>query len=85
MNVAKALWAAIQGDPKLMQTLHGWLTVLWVIATIPILVWLTSSIPFLVFVSVYAVATGHWASWQAARVEVRQEALEQEQQDRSME
>jgi hypothetical protein len=27
-------------------------------------------------VSVYAVVTGHWAAWQAARVEVRQEEQE---------
>jgi hypothetical protein len=30
-------------------------------------------VPFLVFISVYAVVTGHWSTWQASRVEVRQE------------
>jgi hypothetical protein len=72
MNVAKALRAAIQGDPRTMQRLHGWLTILWFVAALPICVFLANSIPFLVFISVYAVVTGHWASWQAARVEVRQ-------------
>lgn len=78
MNVAKALWAAVQGDPAAMVRLHKWLTIGWLIAALPICVFLNSSVPFLVFVSVYAVVTGHWSSWQAARVEVRQAQMEQE-------
>lgn len=34
---------------------------------------LQRSIAFLVFVSIYANVMGHWSSWQAARVEVRQD------------
>jgi hypothetical protein len=56
-----------------MRKLNGWLTVIWFLAAIPICIFLSSSVPFLVFISVYAVVTGHLASWQAARVEVRQE------------
>jgi len=40
---------------------------------VPSALWWKQSLPYLVFLSVYAVVTGHWASWQAARVEVRQE------------
>jgi hypothetical protein len=64
MNLAKALWAAVQGDPRKMMRLHGWLTIAWTGAAFPICIWLAQSIPFLVFISVYAVATGHWASYQ---------------------
>lgn len=78
MNVAKSLWAAVQGNPDAMVRLHKWLTILWLIAAVPICIWLNSSVPFLVFVSVYAVVTGHWSSWQAARVEVRQARAEEE-------
>jgi hypothetical protein len=37
------------------------------------MIWFAESIVFLVFISVYAVVTGHWASWQAARIEVNQD------------
>lgn len=69
----KSLWASVQGDPVFMRKVNGWLAVIWLIAAVPICIFLSSSVPFLVFVSVYAVVTGHWSSWQAARVEVRQE------------
>lgn len=62
-----------QGDPTTMRLLHGWLTVIWFVAAIPICIYLYDSVPFLVFVSVYAVVTGHWSSWQAARVEEKQD------------
>jgi hypothetical protein len=62
-----------QGDPQTMRMLHGWLTVAWFVAAIPICVYLYDSVPFLVFISVYAVVTGHWSSWQAARVEEKQD------------
>lgn len=60
-------------DPSKFRKVNGWLTVLWLIASIPIVIFLSNSVPFLVFVSVYAVVTGHLATWQAARVEERQE------------
>jgi hypothetical protein len=56
-----------------MRKLNGWLAVIWLAASLPICIFLASSVPFLVFVSVYAVVTGHWSTWQSARVEVRQE------------
>ena len=30
MVVAKSLWASIQGDPKVMRAVNGWLTIFWV-------------------------------------------------------
>lgn len=57
----------------MFRRINGWLTVIWFVAAIPICIFLANSVPFLVFVSVYAVVTGHLATWQAARVEVRQE------------
>jgi hypothetical protein len=73
LNVARSLWASIQGDPAYMRKLHGYLTVLWFVAAFPIMFYWSENIKFLVFVSVYAVVTGHWSSWQAARVEEKQE------------
>ena len=68
----KSLWAMVQGDPVFMRRVNGWLTVIWFVAAVPICVFLANSVPFLVFVSVYAVVTGHLSAWQAARVEVVQ-------------
>ena len=60
------------GEPEAMQAFHKWATITWFLMALPICWFLASSIPFLVFISVYAVVTGHWSSWQASRVEVKQ-------------
>lgn len=73
MNVIKTLWASVQGDPVVMRRINGWLTIVWLVAALPVCLFLSSSVPFLVFISVYAVVTGHLSAWQAARVEVVQD------------
>lgn len=69
----KSLWVMAQDNPVLFKKINGWLTIVWLLAAVPICLLLTNSVPFLVFISVYAVVTGHLSTWQAARVEVRQE------------
>lgn len=59
--------------PTTMRALHGWATFVWLGVAVPGVLWWKNSIPFLVFVSIYANVTGHWSSWQASRVEVKQE------------
>lgn len=57
-----------------MRRINGWLTVFW-IAMIPIsaaMGWL-SSVVYVSALSLWALVSGHWAAWQAARVEVKQE------------
>jgi hypothetical protein len=81
VNVLKSLWASVEGDPVWMRKIHGWLTIVWFLAAFPIMYFWSENITFLVFVSVYAVVTGHWSSWQASRVEVRQEEIEATRQD----
>lgn len=76
MNTAKALWAMVEGDPRFMRRLHGWLTILWLLAAVPVLLWWRDSIPVLVFISIYANVAGHWAAYQASRVEVKEEVRE---------
>ena len=84
MNAAKALWASIQGDPRTMRILHGWLTIVWLLVGIvtsvyaffqPDSPWL---VPVLVLVSFYANTAGHWSSWQAARIEEKQDQAAEE-------
>jgi hypothetical protein len=79
MSVVKSLWASIQGDPRFMRRLNGWLTVFW-IAMIPVSIltgWI-SSVTYVAALSLWALVSGHWSAWQAARVEVKQEKEEEE-------
>jgi hypothetical protein len=80
VNIVKTLWASIQGDPVFMRRVNGWLTMFW-LAMIPIsfeMGWL-KSVVFVSALSLWALVSGHWSAWQAARVEVAQ-AREQERQ-----
>ena len=56
-----------------MKMVHGWLAVFWLAAAFPIMIFWSQNVPFLVFISVYAVVTGHWASYQAAEAEEKQD------------
>ena len=71
----KSLWASIQGDPVFMRRVNGWLTVFWILM-IPfsILFGLLSSVSYVSALSLWALVSGHWSAWQAARVEVEQMA-----------
>lgn len=74
MSVVKSLWASVQGDPVFMRRVNGWLTIFWVVM-IPISMamgWL-SSVVYVSALSLWALVSGHWSAWQAARVEVKQE------------
>ena len=84
MSVVKSLWASIQGDPVFMRRVNGWLTVFWIVM-IPISIatgWI-SSVTYVAALSLWALVSGHWSAWQAARVEVEQvkEAEKREEED----
>ena len=73
MGGMKALWASVQGDPVFMRRVNGWLAVFWIIM-IPISMmmgWL-NSVVYVSALSLWALVSGHWSAWQAARVEVQQ-------------
>jgi len=62
-----------------MRRLNGWLTIFW-IAMIPVSIltgWI-SSVTYVAALSLWALVSGHWSAWQAARVEVKQEKEEEE-------
>lgn len=84
MSVVKSLWASVQGDPVFMRRLNGWLTIFWVVM-IPVSMamgWL-NSVVYVSALSLWALVSGHWSAWQAARVEVKQEEAQRaaEEQD----
>lgn len=84
MSVVKSLWASIQGDPMFMRALNGWLTIFWLVM-IPVSIftgWI-NSVTYVAALSLWALVSGHWSAWQAARVEVEQakEADERKRED----
>jgi len=40
---------------------------------VPSVLWWRSSLPWIVLMSVWANLAGHWSSWQASRVEVKED------------
>ena len=84
MAAMKSLWASVQGDPVFMRRVNGWLTLFWLLM-IPVSIathWV-SSVTYVAALSLWALVSGHWSAWQAARVEVNQqkEADEREEED----
>ena len=74
MNGMKSLWAMVQGDPVFMRRVNGWLAIFWIVM-IPISLmmgWL-NSVVYVSALSLWALVSGHWSAWQAARVEVKQQ------------
>jgi hypothetical protein len=74
-GILKTLWASVQGDPIFMRRVNGWLTILWLVM-IPLslaLGWV-HSVVYVSALSLWALVSGHWSAWQAARVEVNQQA-----------
>lgn len=71
----RSLWASVQGDPVFMRRVNGWLTVFWILM-IPVSMatgWI-NSVTYVAALSLWALVSGHLSAWQAARVEVAQDA-----------
>jgi cobalamin biosynthesis protein CobD/CbiB len=86
MTVVRSLWSSVQGDPKFMRRLNGWLTIFW-LTMIPISIvtgWI-SSVTYVAALSIWALVSGHWSTWQAARVEVTQQAEAKERENHPVE
>jgi hypothetical protein len=74
MAPIKSLWALVQGDPVFMRRVNGWLAIFW-IAMIPVSLYTgwVKSVVYVSALSIWALVSGHWSAWQAARVEVQQQ------------
>jgi hypothetical protein len=86
MAVMKSLWASIQGDPVFMRRVNGWLTIFWILM-IPFSIFfgLLGSVSYVSALSLWALVSGHWSAWQAARVEVEQMAEAKELEENPIE
>lgn len=70
----RSLWASVQDSPVFMRRVNGWLAIFWV-AMIPVSLvtgWI-NSVTYVAALSLWALVSGHWGAYQAARVEVKQE------------
>jgi hypothetical protein len=79
-SFVKSLWASVQGDPVFMRRVNGWLTIFWIVM-IPVSIithWI-SSVTYVAALSLWALVSGHWSAWQAARVEEKQQKQEERQ------
>ena len=85
MNAVRSLWASVQGDPAFMRRVNGWLTIFWILM-IPVSMWThwISSVTYVAALSLWALVSGHWSAWQAARVEVKQSEEERRRDDRDV-
>ena len=69
-----------------MRRINGWFTILWIVM-IPISLimgWL-HSVVFVSALSLWALDSGHWSTWQAARVEVTQQREAKEREENPVE
>src|SRR6478752_1146855 len=85
-SVASSLWSSVQGDPVFMRRVNGWLTIFW-LAMIPVSLatgWV-KSVTYVSALSLWALVSGHWSAWQAARVEVAQSVEAQKLEEHPLE
>jgi hypothetical protein len=78
----KSIWNMIEGDARFMRHVNGGLTIFWIVM-IPVsyaMHWL-ESVTFVSALSLWAIVSGHWAAWQAARVEDAQQKEERKDTD----
>lgn len=69
MDRFRAWW----GTARSSLITHRRLKWFWIFPGIPISLLLRKSIEYLVFLSVYAIITGHWSAEEAAKTEVKAE------------
>jgi hypothetical protein len=82
VSVMKSVWASVQGDPVFMRRVNGWLTVFWLLMIpVSLVTGWVKSVVYVSALSLWALVSGHWSAWQAARVEVKQEEAAAEKQE----
>lgn len=60
-------------DPVFVTNFHKYATFAWMILIIPSLLWWRESVAWVVLMSAWANVAGHWSSYQASRVEKKQD------------
>lgn len=69
-------------NPTLFKKVNGYLTIFWIVMVpVSLLMGWVQSVAYVSALSIYALITGHLSTWQAARVEVRQEEQDEKTDD----
>lgn len=64
---------ALFGRPEFLRAFHLYATITWFVVSLPLALLFGTSVLFVTWLSLYAIVVGHWSSWQAARVETKQQ------------
>jgi len=81
-----SIWESVQGDPVFMRRVNGWLTMFWlVMIPVSLVTGWVKSVVYVSALSLWALVSGHWSAWQAARVEVAQEKEREHQRENPVE
>ena len=65
-----------------MRRVNGWLTIFWItMIPVSIITGWVRSITYVSALSIWALVSGHWSTWQAARVEVTQQREAEEREE----
>lgn len=65
-------------DAIIMRRVHLCATIIWGILIIPSILWWRNSIMWIVLMSAWANFASHFAAWQAARGEVKQDEINED-------
>lgn len=70
-------------EPIFMRKFNGWAAIFFAVLIIPSLAfgWV-NLVVYVSVLSIWALVSGHWAAWQAARVEVQQRKVEAEEDEK---
>jgi len=69
-----------------MRRVNGWLTMFWlVMIPVSLVTGWVKSVVYVSALSLWALVSGHWSAWQAARVEVAQEKEREHQRENPVE
>jgi hypothetical protein len=61
---------------------HIALVTVWVLLIIPTLIWWRTSILWIAFMSLYAIITGHWGAYEAAKAkDLAEDALDEQKEN----
>lgn len=62
---------------KFLRQLNGWMTLFWIIMTpVSLLTGWVHSVAYVSLLSLWALVAGHLSAWQSARVEVKQDDVQ---------
>ena len=79
MSVITRCWRSMKGDPGFMRRLNGWLTIFWILMLpVSLMMGWFDKVVYISALSLWALVSGHWSAWQAARVECEQQREYQE-------